>query len=461
MSDPILAGPLNDTGMAERFQALHGDDFRFVPDIGWLRWVRTHWQADRAKTVVEAIYHTVARLGQAAAAIDDPKTADAYAAAVARYGNTSALYAVARRLESMRGIVLPSAEALNADPCLLTHTTGTVDLSTGTTRAHARADMITRCAPAADDPFGGPGTRWSAFLTEVFPDAELRAWVQRAVGCSVIGRQDDHVLFVAHGGGANGKGAFFGALDAALGPYFAAIPAGFLVESPTQAHPTEIADLMGRRLVVGAEVPSDKRLDEAKVKELTGGASKVKARFMNKDFIEFPATWTLWICCNRKPRVTGTDNGFWRRCRVVPFTRTFLPAEIDRHLPAKLAAERDQILGWIIEGARDYSQNGLGMCQAVAEASADYRDEEDVFGQALRAAGDFDANSEEPAAAIQRAICRWYEDQGVDHPPTAIRIARELRARGLTERRTSVARMWSGFRLHTSANINDRSMYVH
>lgn len=460
MTDPILAGPLNDTGLAERFCLLHGADFRFVPDVGWLRWTGTHWSQDRAKAVVEAIYHTTAKLGAALDQIDDPKIADKYAQTVARYGNTSALYAVAKRLESMRDVVVPNPDALNADPYLLTHAAGTVDLRTATTRPHARADLITRCAPAADDPFPAPDTRWSQFLVEVFPDAELRGWVQRAVGCSVIGRQDEHVLFVAHGGGANGKGAFFGALDAALGPYFAAIPAGFLVESPTQAHPTEIADLMGKRLVVGSEVPADKRLDEAKVKDLTGGATKVKARFMNKDFIEFPATWTLWICCNRKPRVTGTDNGFWRRCRVVPFVSTFAPPAIDRDLPKKLAAEADVILGWIIEGARDYAVNGLGDCAAVKVASAEYRNEEDVFGQALREIGEFAADECEAASALQRAVAKWYEDQGVDHPPTAIRIARELRARGLVEGRTSHGRMWTGFRLHARTTTDGRA-YVH
>ncbi len=456
----ILNGPLNDTGMAERFCDLHGDDFRFVPDVGWLRWTGTHWQVDKAKAVVEAIYHTVAKLGAAVDQVDNPKIADAVAAAVARYGNTSALYAVAKRLESMRGVVL-ATDALNADPYLLTHTGATVNLRSGEARKHDRADFITRCAPAADDPFPDPGSRWHAFLAEVFPDHELRAWVQRAVGCSVIGRQDEHVLFIAHGGGANGKGAFFGALDAALGPYYSGIPSGFLVESTTTAHPTEIADLMGKRLVVGAEVPADKRLDEAKVKYLTGGETKVKARFMNKDFVEFSATWTLWICCNRKPRVTGTDNGFWRRARVVPFVRTFLPAEIDRDLPKKLAAERDVILAWVIEGARDYATNGLGTCAAVASASADYRDEEDVFGQALREIGVYEAGEREGSSVLQRAIAKWYEDQGVDHPPTAIRVARELRARGLTEERTAQGRFWCGFRLTARLPADSVRNYVH
>lgn len=441
----ILQGELNDTGMAERFLRLYGADYRFVPDLGFLVWTGTHWAPDKTRTVVERVCATVAQVAAATDEMADPKAADVVKRACATYGNTARLYAVAKRLESMAEIAT-TTEALNADPYALTYAGGTVDLRTGTARQHNRADLITRCAPAADEPMVTEG-RWQTFLAEVFPDEELRDWVQRAVGCSVIGRQDDHVLFIAHGGGANGKGAFFGALTAALGLYYAAIPPTFLVESPNTPHPTEVADLMGKRMVVGDELPPNRKLDETRVKELTGGSRRIKARFMNKDFFEFAATWTLWICCNQKPRVTGTDNGFWRRARVVPFVRTFAAAEIDRDLPAKLAAERDSILRWVLDGAVAYCKDGLGICAAVQTASQAYRAEEDVFGQCLREIAVDDPTACANSSAIVQAVANWYTAEGHDHPPTGVKIGRELRARGYTEGRTSTSRYWQGIAL--------------
>ena len=139
----LLDYPLHDTGFAERFCALHGDDYRFVPELGWLRWDGRCWLIDRTKTVIESICHAVARTG-AQVDVLPPKEAEPVIRACARYQDTARLYAVEKRLQTMRSIAV-APETLNADPWLLSHAGGTVDLRAGTTRDHDRADLITRC----------------------------------------------------------------------------------------------------------------------------------------------------------------------------------------------------------------------------------------------------------------------------------------------------------------------------
>ena len=61
-----------------------------------------------------------------------------------------------------------------------------------------------------------------------------------------------------------------------------------------ERHPTEIADLAGARLVFSEEIEDGKHLDEALVKDLTGGSRK-KARFMRCDNFEFEQTFTIFL----------------------------------------------------------------------------------------------------------------------------------------------------------------------
>jgi putative DNA primase/helicase len=57
--------------------------------------------------------------------------------------------------------------------------------------------------------------------------------------------------------------------------------------------------------------------------------------------------------------VRGTDEGIWRRLRLVPFEVIIPRAEQDPQLPSKLAAEADGILRWLIDGYAEWRSRGL------------------------------------------------------------------------------------------------------
>jgi putative DNA primase/helicase len=62
---------------------------------------------------------------------------------------------------------------------------------------------------------------------------------------------------------------------------------------------------------------------------------------------------------NRADAIRGTDEGIWRRVRLVPFTVQIPEAERDRQLPAKLTAELGGILNWAIAGCLAWRAEGL------------------------------------------------------------------------------------------------------
>ena len=102
-------------------------------------------------------------------------------------------------------------------------------------------------------------------------------------------------------------------------------------------------------MVTAIEANSNRHLDEAKMKAITGG-EPITARFMRQNFFQFTPECKLWLVANDRPRVRGTDEAFWRRVRVIPLTIRFPEAERDLDLPTKLRAEWPGILAWAVRG---------------------------------------------------------------------------------------------------------------
>src|SRR5262249_41240372 len=148
-------------------------------------------------------------------------------------------------------------------------------------------------------------------------------WCQRLLGYALTGDVSEQLVSIFYGKGANGKSTLVNAvLDVMGGDYAMKAPGRLLMASRGERHPTEVADLFGKRLVVASEPEQGCRLNEALVKDLTGG-EPLRARRMREDFWEFRPTHKIVLLTNHRPRVRGTDEGIWRRLRLVPFEARF------------------------------------------------------------------------------------------------------------------------------------------
>ena len=458
-SADLLRGQQNATGVAERVIRAFPDRFRYRPGADWYLWRDTHWSIDRSGKVVEYISATV-DLMVAAGDLLDPtpepgqrkSPRDRWLSWCRDLGETRSLYAVEKRLQTWPGVCV--SDGWDADPWAFNTSGGTIDLRTGQTRPHAPADLITVCSPSAEQDTGfcfpgdgAHGSRWHQFLEQVLPESETRAYLQKAVGQSLIGRQREHQVFMLTGSGGNGKGSFARGIAAALGAYFSTLPPSFFVESQHPPHPTDLADLAGRRLVMSAEIPASRKFDETRLKEITGG-DKIKARYIAKDFFEFDPSHTVWITCNEKPRIVSNDNGVWRRMRVIPFRVTITPEQMDRSLDETLETERNVILSWALEGCRRYLAEGLGTCPEVEAETGDYRQSQDTLAQALAEVCDLGgADYSEPAADLHAALVRWWQEMGLTFAPNRIVLGRELARRGFVATSNGTTRRWRGLRV--------------
>jgi putative DNA primase/helicase len=81
----------------------------------------------------------------------------------------------------------------------------------------------------------------------------------------------------------------------------------------------DVAELFGARVVTAVEVGEGKRFNESLVKSLTG-SDTVRARFLYESAFQFKPQFKLFLAANHKPVIRGTDEGIWRRVRLIPFT---------------------------------------------------------------------------------------------------------------------------------------------
>lgn len=366
----------SDIALAQRVARLHVSDIRYVVGgMGWVAWDGNKWAKDVANKHLSIVRKVCANASaEALQHIDSPQKGERIAQRVASYN----VIANVAKLAAVEPSMQATTEQLDADIYILNTRSGMVDLKTGTLLAHDRSRMCTKCTSVEAD-FSKPAPQWQAFLNEACNgDSEMISYLQRLAGYSATGSTKEHVLAFAHGSGGNGKGTFLGAIGNILGDYATVASADVFLASNNQRHPTELASLMGARLVHAQEIDPSRRWDEAKVKSLTGG-DKISARFMRQDLFEFEPQFTLVIAGNTKPEITNVDDAMRRRMHLIPFDTK--PVRKDMDLPDKLKEEYPAILAWIIEGAKAWMAEGLNPPKAVIQATDEYLAGEDALAR--------------------------------------------------------------------------------
>jgi P4 family phage/plasmid primase-like protien len=370
--DRMKVAPRTDTGNAERLARKFAGEFIYVPDLGWMRFDGARYVRDtagrhmeRAKDVFMALYTT----GSTA----DQKWA------LKSLG--AGMLASAIKLAQSTPEMVHSAAQLDAQEYELCTPGGIVDLRTGTLRpVDPKVDLHTRVTAYAPD-FDAVPARFLELLRWMQPDPEIQAYLQRLAGIALIGNVDYQVFPVATGKGSNGKSTLFDLELGAIGEYGIRMPNKFLVEKPHQDHPTEMAQLMGIRLAVNAEVPPTAKFNEDLVKTLASERT-IRARFMRADYIDIPNTCLQVMTANHLPSVVGGGWGFWRRVRKIAFNALVEEGKQNPRLVAEiLDAEGPAILAWMITGAVEVIAHGEQVPKQVRVATSQYQMEEDAIGR--------------------------------------------------------------------------------
>jgi putative DNA primase/helicase len=442
---------LTDVGNARRLVGRHGNDLLYAYVWkGFLTWDGRRWAPDETGAAVRmvketqsAFYREIAGKLQKAGDPGDDEAGKKRLAQLTAMLSHAKKWQDARRVaatlemaKSEPGVPVLPAD-LDRDPMLLNVANGTLDLRTGRLRDHDRTDLLTKLAPVTYDP-DATCPLWERFLERIMDgNADLITYLQRVVGYGLTGDVSEQAVWFLYGTGANGKSTFLATLLALLGDYGMQAVSELLMAKAHESHPTERADLFGKRFVCTIETEQGKHVAEALMKQLTGG-DKVRARRMRQDFFEFEPTHKILLAANHKPVIRGTDHGCWRRVKMLPFTVTIPEAEKDKHLADKLRAELSGILNWAVRGCRDWQEHGLGEPEEVKVATDAYRAEQDMISGFIAECCLVNAQARAKASALFDAYCAWSGDKYT----TQKAFGQRLREKGYEGKRGHGGAVW-------------------
>ena len=182
------------------------------------------------------------------------------------------------------------------------------------------------------------------------------------------------------------------------------------------------------------------RLDEEKIKVMTGGDKQV-ARYLYGELFEFYPEFKIVLVTNHKPRIKGTDNGIWRRVLLVPFQYTVPTTKQDKYLEQKLKEEAKGILRWMVEGYSKWRDDGLQIPDSIRAFTEDYRTEEDNLGAFLDETIVTEKKQEIMASKLYHKYIEWCSSTG-DYQIDNRLFAKRMEERGYKKKRKGKGYYW-------------------
>lgn len=326
----------------------------------------------------------------------------------------------------------------NPNPDLLGCTNGVVDLRTGELRDGRPEDLININTGVNYKGRKAITQSWRQFITDITVDAEMAEYLQRALGYSTTGHFGEHLWFLCHGAGRNGKSLLLEkCVLMALGEYADTVSRKVLQKSRFADGTTgELLELNGVRFALASEFSGE--IDEDRIKMLASGGKMIGRRAYNPNSERFWSTVKLWIDTNHLPVVNDDSEGFWRRLRAILFERQF---KLNPAFEAAMMAEREACLAWLVEGAMKYLADGLPTPARVENQVESYREESgDSATRFSNACKDAD-RAAYSSTELYASYVKWALAEGT---PERELLRRRVLARRMRELRPKAHRMIHG-----------------
>jgi putative DNA primase/helicase len=403
--------PQTDSGNAELFASCNAGRVLYDHRRNqWLLWAAHYWRTDSDGEIYRLAKESARERYRRAEQIKDLAERGRESKWAISSESRQKLEAALSLARSERTLA-DSGNGWNADPFLLAVGNGVIDLRAGTLRPGRPEDRINFHSsidynPAATCP------RWLRFLEEVFDgNRELVDFIFRIAGYSASGDTREQVLFVSYGAGSNGKGILLNTLRRVMGDYGHNMPFTTLEQQDRGGIPNDLAAVVGRRFVTASETNQSARLNEARVKALTG-CDPISARFLHGEWFTFQPVAKFWLAVNHRPRVSDDSFGFWRRVRIIPFLRQFTGAAADLRLDDKLALEMPGILAWLVRGCLAWQERGLDPPDCVKIATDEYRQDSDLLADFIAERCIVDRFRSASGSDLFKAYRAWAEGHG-------------------------------------------------
>lgn len=239
-------------------------------------------------------------------------------------------------------------------------------------------------------------TVFKQFMADIFDgNRELVAYVQRLLGYALSGTANEDVFPILWGKGRNGKTTLLEVLARVLGPLAGPVKSELLLQQDrvqsSAGHNADLMTLRGKRLAWASETEEHRKLSEGRVKLMTGGDTIIARAPYGKREVTWKPTYTMLLLTNKKPRADADDYALWERIALIPFGLSFVDkpqaANERKRIPDlmdQMVPEAPAILAWLLAGWCSYLERGLRPPDAVKQATAQYRSDEDGLGRFIQ-----------------------------------------------------------------------------
>lgn len=404
--ESLEAKKLTQARFAAEFASLHSQLYRHdIRRKGWMQYQSPRWAYDPGKTVRRAMLKFVQQRHRDALRLTDYERRQKLVKFCLQAESKTSIEQLVSMAE-WNELLQDNGEHWDEQPMLLSVPNGVIDLTTGELRPGTPTDKLTMLAGVPYHP-DAECRRWWQFLSEVFDgDPELIDFAQKLCGYMLTGMTTEQVIVMCYGPGGNGKSLFLNTLRLIAGEYATTLPFSSLSAQAADAVSNDLAALQGRRIVAASEINEGVRLNEARLKSLTGG-DEISARFLYSEHFTFVPVAKFILSVNHKPVVRDDSHGFWRRVRLLPFMVKFEGDARDPFLAAKLKEEAIGILAWAIQGCLLWQKEGLPMPASVREATDEYAADSDPLNEFLRACCDVLPDETCTASELYKAYDSW------------------------------------------------------
>lgn len=386
----------NDTSNAHIFIDKYGDDLRYnVDNKCWMLWNGINWQFDvfnNVKNMAEILIEEM----KMNALITNDKDALKNVNHLYNKSGKEAMLSEAQHLP----LIPVMNDMFDKNDYLLNCPNGVVDLKTGRILEHNKNLLLNKVTGASLE--RKQPKLFLKFLNEMFlGNQELIHYLQKAFGYSLTGDCREQCMFILVGDGNDGKSLLLQIIQEVIGDYSCTSNPDLLLDKKTQtANLSEVARLKGIRYCVVNELKMGDKLNESGVKDITSGNNKIVARFLYANEFEFLPKMKIWLATNYEPRIIGTDKGIWRRIVKIPCKHSLSDDEVDRDLIFKLREEKDEILGWLLDGCLMWQREGLAMPEYLKSQWKEYKKDQDIIQQWLDEYCEININYKERASVL-------------------------------------------------------------
>lgn len=456
--------PRNDSGNAKRFATRYRDSVRWVAAYdAWFIWSDrlNVWVLDRDGEAMRMAMETAAAIKEETKFVpeEDPDAAKerkailSFASASANESKLKAMLNVARSLKGMS----VTADALDARRDLLVCPNGTLEL----------ADSQVRLRPSKLEDYNtiSSGTRyvegaqlpeWNKFLERFQPDIEIREWLQKLAGYTLLGWNPKRLMAVAFGPTSTGKTTFAMALKAALGGYASTTTMTVFRDNQDERPRPDLVKVLTKRFIFAEEASASWHLHPDQIKRLTGGA-EISARVpYAKEYMDIVPSFMPWLLTNHAPTIEGADAALWRRIVVVPFDVQIPANEEDDSFQRLLESDagREAILAWAVAGYQMYLDDPDSLTYVPAgaiEAGRRFRAEVSDFASAMEDLCEYGEPADyrvEPGQLYQAYVV-WCDNHSIKEKDrmSQTKFGREINGLGFAKKQMKIDGTPTWFRL--------------